>query len=259
VYNFKKKNKKTKPPLTPTTLRFNLRGTNARVWQIAGIILWSIGFILLLASSVIFHSHPGPWPFDLQTTRYVQSLHIWAWVIAWLTFINVFNNGIPAGVELALWFVILLLLRQFRFALFIGLGSAVLDALNGLLGNIVARPRPDPHLIHVSMAEPTYSFPSGHVEHCIVYYGILLYISFTPELRQWRYHWLLLPFQLFAILTILCVGFARIEAGSHWITDVLAGYLSGALLLTVLIILYRWASARFAHRSIKKRHQVQQG
>ena len=239
------------------TLSDSRRWGNARIWQIAGIILWSIGFILLIVSSVIVHSHPGPWPFDLQTSLYVQSLHIWAWFMAWLTFINVFNNGVPAAVELALWFVILLLLRQFRFALFIGLGSAVLDALNGLLGTIVARPRPDPHLIHVSMAEPTYSFPSGHVEHCIVYYGILLYISFSPELRQWRYHWLLLPFQIFAILTILCVGFARIEAGSHWITDVLAGYLSGALLLTVLIILYRWASARFAHRSIKKRHQAQ--
>jgi membrane-associated phospholipid phosphatase len=247
--------KSVQTPVAPTTVV----GHNARIRQIIGAIVWSIGFIILIVSSVIVHSHPGPWPFDLEVTRYVQGLHIWSWVIACLTFINVFNNGIPAAVELVLWFVILLLLRQFRYALFIGLGPAALDGLNGLLGTIVARPRPSPHLIQVSMAEPTYSFPSGHMEHCIVYYGMLLYISFTPQLRQWRYHWLLLPFQVFAALTILCVGFARIEAGSHWITDVLAGYLSGALLLTVLLILYRWASVKFAHHGTKKHHLARLG
>ncbi len=245
-------NPKSSQMLTAPTTAVAEKRDNARIRQSIGALVWSIGFIILIVFSVIVHSHPGPWPFDLETTLYVQGLHLWLWVKACLTFINVFNNGIPAAVELALWFLILLLLRQFRYALFIGLGSAAFDALNGLLGTIVARPRPSPHLIQVSMAEPTYSFPSGHVEHCIVYYGILLYISFTPSLRQWRYHWLLLPFQIFAILTILCVGFARIEAGSHWITDVLAGYLSGVLLLTILLILYRWASARFAHHGTKK-------
>jgi membrane-associated phospholipid phosphatase len=233
--------------------------SNARIVQRIGAIVWCIGFIMLIVFSVIVHSHPGPWPFDLKTTLYVQGLHIWAWVIAFLTFINVFNNGIQAAVELALWFVILLILRQFRYALFIGLGPAILDGFNGLLATIVARPRPSPHLVHVLMAEPTSSFPSGHMEHCIVYYGILLYISFTPPLRQWKYHWLLLPFQIFAILTILCVGFARIEAGSHWITDVLGGYLSGVLLLTILIILYRWASVRFAHHGTKKHNLARLG
>ena len=231
------------------------KGSKIRIWQILGIILWAIGFIMLIVSSVIVHGHPGPWPFDLQTTVYVQSLHIWAWVIACLTFINVFNNGIQAAVELGLWFIILLILRQFRYALFIGLGSALLDGVNGLLATIVARPRPSTRLIHVFMAEPTHSFPSGHVEHCIVYYGILLYISFTPSLRQWCYHRFLIPLQIFAALNILCVGFARIQAGSHWITDVLAGALSGVLLLTVLIILYRWAEVRFPRHS-KKKHNL---
>jgi membrane-associated phospholipid phosphatase len=224
---------------------------NARTWQRIGAVLWVIGFIILIASAVIVHGHRGPWPFDLETTHSIQSLNLWGWVIACLTFINVFNNGIPAAVELALWFFILLILRQFRYALFIGLGPTILDGFNGLLATIVGRTRPNPHLVHVTMAEPTSSFPSGHMEHCIVYYGILLYISFTPPFRQWRYHWLLLPFQIFAALTILLVGFARIEAGSHWITDVLAGCLSGVLFLTLLIILYRWALIRFPPHSKK--------
>ncbi|MDQ2885071.1 MAG: hypothetical protein M3Y39_03205, partial [Chloroflexota bacterium] len=58
------------------------RWSNAHIWQRVGAIVWSLGFILLIVCSVIVHSHPGPWPFDLQTSLYVQGLHLWAWVIA---------------------------------------------------------------------------------------------------------------------------------------------------------------------------------
>jgi len=220
-----------------------------------GVIFWCIGLIILMAASVIVHSHPGPWPFELTTSHYIQGLQLGTWIIACLTFVNVFNNGVPAAIELALWFVVLLLLRQFRYAIFIALGAAIADGLDGLLETLVRRPRPGPHMVHILMPEPTPSFPSGHVEHCVVYYGFLLYLSFTRPVRQWRYSWLLIPFQLFAALTILIVGFARLEAGSHWITDVLAGYLSGALLLTALIFLYRRAIVWLARRRARKQRE----
>lgn len=225
------------------------------VWRVIGIILWCIGFIILMAASVIVHSHPGPWPFELTTSHYIQNLHLWAWIIACLTFVNVFNNGIPAAIELAIWLVVLLILRQFLYAIFIALGAAIADGLDGLLETLVRRPRPSPHLVHVLMPEPTPSFPSGHVEHCVVYYGFLLYLSFTKPIQQWRYSWLLIPLQIFAVLTILVVGFARLYAGSHWLSDVVAGYLSGALLLTVLILLYRWAVGWLARRHARKQRE----
>lgn len=231
------------------------RRQSHRVRRIVGIILWCIGFIILMAASVIVHGHPGPWPFELTTSHYIQSLQLGAWIVACLTFVNVFNNGLPAAIELALWFVVLLLLRQFRYAIFIALGAAIADGLDGLLETLVRRPRPSPHLVHILMLEPTPSFPSGHVEHCVVYYGFLLYLSFTKPIRQWRYSWLLIPLQIFAALTILVVGFARLEAGSHWLSDVVAGYLSGALLLTVLIVLYRWTVGWLARRHARKQRE----
>jgi len=231
------------------------RRQSHRVRHIIGVILWCIGLVILMAASVIVHSHPGSWPFDLQASHYIQSLQLWTWVAACLTFVNIFNNGVPAAIELALWFIVLLLLRQFRYAIFIALGAAIADGLDGLLESLVRRPRPGPHMVHILMPEPTPSFPSGHVEHCVVYYGFLLYLSFTRPVRQWRYSWLLIPFQLFAALTILIVGFARVEAGSHWITDVLAGYLSGALLLTALIFLYRLAIVWLACRRARKQRE----
>lgn len=225
------------------------------IWRVIGIILWCIGFIILMAASVIVHGHPGPWPFELTASHFIQSLHLWAWVAACLTFVNVFNNGAPAAIELAIWFIVLLILRQFRYAIFIALGAGIADGLDGLLEMLVHRPRPSPHLVHILMPEPTPSFPSGHVEHCVVYYGFLLYLSFTPPIRRWRYSWLLIPLQIFAVLTILVVGFARLYAGSHWLGDVVAGYLSGALLLTILILLYRWAVGWLARRHARKQRE----
>jgi membrane-associated phospholipid phosphatase len=225
------------------------------VWRVIGIILWCIGFIILMAASVTVHGHPGPWPFELTTSHFIQNLHLWAWILACLTFVNVFNNGAPAAIELAIWFIVLLILRQYRYAIFIALGAAIADGLDGLLEMLVHRPRPSPHLVHILMPEPTPSFPSGHVEHCVVYYGFLLYLSFSRPIRQWRYSWLLIPLQLFAALTILVVGFARLYAGSHWLSDVVAGYLSGALLLIILILLYRWAVGWLARRRARKQRE----
>jgi hypothetical protein len=44
---------------------------------------------------------------------------------------------------------------------------------------------------------PVHSFPSGHTETDVAYYGFLLYLSFTPPVRQWRYCNFLIPFQIF--------------------------------------------------------------
>ena len=112
------------------------------------------------------------------------------------------------------------------------------------------------------MPEPIPSFPSGHVEYAVVYYGFLLYLSLTKPVSQWRYRWLLIPFQLFAVLDILLIGFSRVYEGSHWLTDASAGYLSGALLLALLIVLYRWTLDRmtkwYEKRLAEKSAQNQQ-
>lgn len=225
--------------------------------HLIGTIVWCIGFIILAAASVIVHFHPGPWPFDLQTTIFVQHLQFWSWVLACFTFVSLFNNPIPATIALVLWLFALSLFRWFQAAIFISFGTAIADGIDGLLSTIVGRPRPQSPLIHIYIPEPFHSFPSGHTEHCVVYYGFLLYLSFTRPVREWRYHWVLLPFQVFAILNILVVGIARVQAGSHWVTDVLAGYLSGALLLYLLIVLYRRTTVYLARRRARQEHPAQ--
>jgi len=63
------------------------------------------------------------------------------------------------------------------------------------------------------------------------------------------------------VLDILLIGFSRVYEGSHWLTDASAGYLSGALFLALLIVLYRWTLDRMTRwydkRQAKKSTQNQ--
>ena len=56
-----------------------------------------------------------------------------------------------------------------------------------------------------------------------------------------------LPVRLVGVLLIL-MSFARIYAGQHWASDVLAGCLLGGLWLAVIIRLYMWSEAHLARR-----------
>jgi membrane-associated phospholipid phosphatase len=224
---------------------------------LVAITLWALGLLTLLVASVLVHFHPGPWPFDLQTTVTLQSLHLWPWANSSIDFISRLNDPLPVTIALVLWFIGLSILRWFLLAIFFVFGTTVSDlGINGFISQLVGRPRPSSPLIHIYNPEPFHSFPSGHTEHNVVYYGFLLYLSFSKPVRQWRYRWILIPFQIFAALNILGVGYSRVEEGSHWVTDTLGGYLSGALCLFLIIFLYSRTKHILAQWFAKRRHKL---
>jgi YihY family inner membrane protein len=224
----------------------------------AALALWAMGFLLLVIASVIVRFHPAPWPLDLQTTITLQHLQpqLPSWVSTPIVWASLVDNVLPSIISFSVSFVVLVLIGEavwrrggspmpwFVTAIFISLVAGALNGLDGLIALIVSRPRPSSQLIHVFMPVPVHSFPSGHVENDVVFFGFLLYLSLTKPVSQWRYRWILIPIQLYAVLNILLIGYSRVVEGSHWLTDVLGGYLSGALLLVLLIVLYRWALDR---------------
>ena len=220
-------------------------------WGIA-ITLWVLGLILLGVASVLVHNHPGPWPGEVAFSRSVQNLHYWAGIPPLLVFIGTFNNPTPTGVVLGILFVAMVLLGWYRQAIFFALAVGIGNALDTFVGDYVVRPRPSAGLIRVDVPLKYNSFPSGHCCHMMLFYGFLLYLSFTKPVREWRYRWVLIPLQIFAVLNILLMGYSRIYEGEHWLSDTLGGYLSGALWLALFIFLYQLTTNKLEERRARR-------
>jgi undecaprenyl-diphosphatase len=99
-------------------------------------------------------------------------------------------------------------------------GSYLAFALTKL---IVARPRP---------RLTPYGFPSAHTFGAVVFYGGLIYVLWTIELRPlWRW-----TGTVFLTLLIVGIGLSRIYLRSHWLSDVLGGVTGGIALLLFFLL-----------------------
>ena len=101
--------------------------------------------------------------------------------------------------------------------------------------------RPRPKLIEGGVAAPElHSVPSGHVALMLAVYGLLAWLWVRASRSATER---ILAVLLLAAL-LLVVGWARLRLGTHWPTDVLAGYgIGAAWLATVIIALRRAESA----------------
>ena len=254
-----------KQTLDGSTSASNMEQRSVSTRRNVAITLWLLGFIAIVGATVMVIMHPAPWPFDLQTTITLQHLQLPSWLSSALSWPSIMGDPYPFTAILTAWLVVLSLIgvvvwlrgrspmRWFVTAIFIFFGTILMVAIDFITGTLVARPRPSSPLIHVYMPITIVpSFPSGHVATNVFYYGFLLYLSFTKPISQWRYRWILIPFQVYAALNILLIGYSRVLEGSHWLTDALAGYLFGALFLVLLIYLYRWTLDKLTKRRAKR-------
>ena len=117
--------------------------------------------------------------------------------------------------------------------------SLLADLLGGILKIVVGRHRPTADLVHVVQQIQQPSFPSGHTLHYTVFYGFLFFVIATNFKPSWLRNCALVS----CAFLVLLVGPSRVYLGEHWPTDVLGGYLVGALCLVPLIAGYLWAKA----------------
>jgi membrane-associated phospholipid phosphatase len=99
------------------------------------------------------------------------------------------DDVLPSTISFIVWFIALMLIgifvqrrggspmRWYVTAIFLSLGAGVAAGLYVIISAWVARPRPNSPLVHVYMPGATHSFPSGHVQNVVIYYGFLLYLS----------------------------------------------------------------------------------
>ena len=131
--------------------------------------------------------------------------------------------------------------RSPSLALFLAL-AVLLRAVSPMVKAIVDRPRPTSDLVDVASTLGSPSYPSGHVLGATLLFGFLIYcVERTVPAEGPRR-----AIQAVLVSLILLMGHARVEMGHHWPTDVIGGWLIGAILLAGLVWGHRRWEARHA-------------
>ncbi|MBA3328971.1 MAG: phosphatase PAP2 family protein [Solirubrobacterales bacterium] len=129
--------------------------------------------------------------------------------------------------------VVMLALRHWHAALAVVLSVAATQAVVDVLKSVVERARPPADSAHIEAAG--YAFPSAHAATTMALYGLLALVAIA-HLRGAARRWAC----AIAGVVIAGVGATRVLLGAHYPTDVLAGWLVGAV---VALAAWRLAQA----------------
>jgi membrane-associated phospholipid phosphatase len=138
--------------------------------------------------------------------------------------------------------LILLVKRRVLLASAWAIATGAGALLNLLLKSIFERTRPVHD--HGIVVADGWSFPSGHAAGAMLVYGLLAYVLIRHTERSWH-----LPIAIVAVALIVFVGFSRVLLQVHYLSDVLAGYMSAAswgLLCVAGLEAVRWRGKREA-------------
>jgi len=129
-------------------------------------------------------------------------------------------------------FAALVLFRQGRtdcaLMILIVMGGA--ELLESTIKLQFHRQRPEPFFDTPLPA--SYSFPSGHALLSFCCYGTLTAVADVRGALRWL-------LRAASVALILLIGISRVYLGVHYPTDVIAGYLTGAVWLAGVAILYK--------------------
>jgi undecaprenyl-diphosphatase len=109
-----------------------------------------------------------------------------------------------------------------------------------------ARERPSAALYH----EALYSFPSGHATLAVAFFGFVLYTFFqeTPDFRS------KLNLFFIALILIFLIGMSRIYLGVHYMSDIWAGYLVGAIWMVIGMALSEYQRSNVYSKKLDLEH-----
>ncbi len=216
-------------PTSPAHRRFSVRGLT-----FTGVL---VAYVLLTIGVLI----PS---FVLSVDRYFLDLHLWGRHPAWYPWIHtyvMFGQRGPATL-LFLPFFLWVAWRKRSTEPLVMLVTALilLNASVGVVKYAIGRIGP----LHTDAVHLIFDggniYPSGHVSNTVVLYGLMAWIA--PGFRR-------TAIALTVILS-LTVGMGTIYLRTHWFSDVVGGWLAGALVLialpTFLPIAQRWTDHAIA-------------
>lgn len=121
--------------------------------------------------------------------------------------------------------------HKHRLAVFVAVSVSGGSLANTLLKGFIERPRPDivPHGTSAALS----SFPSGHAMMAAVVFltlgALLALASDTRRVKIYLLSW--------SVLLTFLVGISRVYLGVHWPTDVIAGWIAGAVWAMLCLLL----------------------
>lgn len=125
-------------------------------------------------------------------------------------------------------FIYILIKKKYQLSIII-VSSLTSVTINNLIKIIVRRDRPN----YLRLVEETsFSFPSGHTMIATLFFGSVIYLINKNNVKHKKLITILLSTFIFL------VGVSRIYLGVHYLSDVLAGFMAGLILLLLIIIIY---------------------
>lgn len=119
--------------------------------------------------------------------------------------------------------------KRRRMATFLAIAMVGATTLDSVLKLAFHRLRP---VAYYGVSPRSYSFPSGHALGSLCFYGILAAVL-SDRMTSRKQKFLI---WLTAALLVASIGFSRIYLGVHYPSDVIAGYLAGAVWVTAVTI-----------------------
>ncbi len=171
---------------------------------------------------------------DLIFSRLIQT-PLFSTLDKFFWFVTNLGNVPSMPILVLLTLIILFYTGHRKVGIFLFWSTSIGVTLSTLLKTIISRPRPTPDLVKVLIDLQDFSFPSSHTAIFTIFFGFLY---FYLGIQKKRTFLITLTRTLFLLL-IVSVGFSRIYLGVHWLSDCLAGYLLGYLILKSTTKLYQ--------------------
>jgi len=187
-------------------------------------LVFLLGFLLVAFFRTSFNS------VDVSVNAWIPSIQTTLMTTIANGIAVVFDTIILAIISLAVSGIFFLKNHKTLGLLLLGAigGDALLVSLVKTIAQ-VARPT------NALFAYAGFSFPSGHSAACIVFVGVLAYFA-------WQ-HWQSLSYRVLIALGLSAVagvvGFDRLYLGTHWVSDIIGGWLLGAFWLSFVVLLFR--------------------
>ena len=189
--------------------------------------------LMFLVLAITAHFIPY-FSFDLYLTQKIQMVNnSWFHSVMWLISLPGNTNVLPLTLSVVLAVLLLIKHRLGIITSLIGLSIAV--SASAMIKILVHRFRPDASLVINYDQLNDMSFPSSHALSYTLILGFLIYLT-QKEVKN---HWLQKLLTIVFLILIILVGISRIYLGVHWFSDVVGGYLLGAISLHFTICLYR--------------------